>query len=240
MTPVRHSIVALLLAVSLPLLTYAQSSTTGSSKVGEVVYFEGSVEVKTTEGTWKTAKIGQPLRRSQQIRTGSAASAEVKWQNGTKSTIGPQATQEVGGLYDKVASQSAQNSDGIVGKFVDLFQGTSTSSSNDVGGIRRASVEMDEHSGPGELYWKTFEEVSFEEAQKEFRNEKYAVAAQKFHLFLQQNADHPNAAKAKLGMGLAYLKLNNPTQARSALESVVTDHPESSLADRARKILDRM
>jgi len=122
---------------------------------------------------------------------------------------------------------------------MDLFQGQETSS-GDVGGIRRASVEMDAHSGPGELYWKTFEKVSFSEAQEQFQKGNYSRAARKFHLFLQQNPDDPKAPKAKLGMGLSYLKLNNPTQARSALKSLVSDHPDDPLSDRARKILDRM
>lgn len=235
---VRRSVIAILLPFVLPFLGYAQNGTS-SAQIGTLVYFEGSVEIKSAEGSWAEATIEQALRRNQQLRTGPAASAEIKWQNGTKSTVGPQSTQKVGVLYDAVASGSGESDDGIVSKFVDLFEGQNTSS-GDVGGIRRASVEMDAHSGPGELYWKTFEEVSFTDAQKQFQKQNYAVAARKFHLFLQQQPDHPSAPKAKLGMGLSYLKLNNPTQARSALQSLVSDHPEDPLTDRARKVLDRM
>lgn len=240
MLPVRRSLLALLLALSLPLLGHAQNSTTGSSAstVGTLVYFEGSVEVKSPDGAWTAAKIEQTLRRNHQLRTGPTATAEIKWQNGAKSTIGPQTTQKLGPFYDEIESQSGESSDGIVGKFVELFQGQGTSS-DDVGGIRRASVETDT-PGPGELYWKTFEEVSFDEAQQQFQNGNYATATRQFHLFVQQNPDHAKVPKAKLGMGLCYLKLNNPDQARSALTSLVSDHPDDPLAERARQILGRL
>ena len=239
MISVRRSLL-LLLACTLPLAAHAQNSTSGSSsaEVGTLVYFEGSFETKTDGGTWSSATIEQSLRRGQLIRTGPTASAEIEWQNGTTSTIGPQATQEVGPLYDNIASASGGDNDSIVGNFMELFEGKSSSSS-DVGGIRRASVETDT-PGPGELYWKTFEEVSFADAQTLFQEESYAKAARKFHLFLQQNPGHTKAPKARLGMGLCYLKLNNPTQARSAFEALVANHPDDPLADRARKMLDRL
>lgn len=239
MTPVRRSLLLLLLACALPLATVAQNDTSGSSNaaVGTLVYFEGSVEVKGG-GTWSSATIEQSLRRGQSLRTGPTASAEIKWQNGTTSTIGPQTTQKVGPLYDKIASAASGDGGGVVDDFVELFEGESSSSS-DVGGIRRASVETDT-PGPGELYWKTFEEVSFADAQTLFQDENYAKAARTFHLFLQQHPGHTKAPKAKLGMGLCYLKLNNPTQARSAFEALVADHPDDPLADRARKMLDRL
>ena len=238
---IRRSLLAVLVSLTLPLLGHAQSDTDGSSgtKVGKLVYFEGSVEVKASQGSWSKATIEQPLRASEVIRTGPTATAEVKWQNGTKSTIGPQTTQKIGPLYKKVAAQSGQNSDGLVGKFVELFQGKDDSN-GDVGGIRRAAVELDKTPGPGELYWKTFEEVSFADAQQQFQNKDYAKAARNFHLFLQQHPDHTQAPKAKLGMGLSYLKLNNPQQARTALESLVSAHPDDPLAERAQQVLDRL
>lgn len=240
MVSVRRSLLVLVLSLLLPLSATAQSGGDGSStaEVGTLIYFEGSVEIKGAEGVWSSATIEQTLQANQTLRTGPTATAEIKWKNGTESTIGPQTTQKIGPLYKDIASQSG-GSDGVVGKFVELFQGESESS-GDVGGIRRAAVEMDETPGPGEVYWKTFEEVSFAEAQKQFRQENYATAARKFHLFLQQHPDHTQAPKAKLGIGLSYLKLNNPSQARTALESLVSDHPDDPLAERAKQILDRM
>lgn len=240
MIPARRSLLLLLLACALPFATVAQDGASGSTnaKVGTLVYFEGSVEVKADGETWSSATIEQALRRGQMVRTGPTASAEIKWQNGTASTIGPQTTQKVGPLYDKIASASSSEGGGVVDDFVELFEGESSSSS-DVGGIRRASVETDT-PGPGELYWKTFEEVSFADAQTLFQDGNYTKAARKFHLFLQQHPEHTKAPKAKLGMGLCYLKLNNPTQARSAFETLVADHPDVPLADRARKMLDQL
>lgn len=231
---VRRCTLAVLIACALPLAGHAQETKT----VGEILYLEGSVEVRSSGNQWSSADIEQQLRRTQQVRTGSAASVEIKWQNGTKSTVGPQATKKLGPLYDQIVAQSGQESEGIVGKFMDLFQGSS-SSSNDVGGIRRASAEEDSPD-PGALYWKTFEEVDFEDAQTQLREENYSDAVRKFHLFLQQHPGHTNAAKAKLGMGIGYLQLNNPVQARSALESLVADHPDDPLVDRARTLLDRL
>lgn len=238
MIPVRYSVLALLVSLVLSLPVHAQNGN-ATAEVGTLIYFEGSVEVKAAQGAWSAATIEQSLRANQLIRTGPTATAEIKWKNGTESTIGPQTTQKLGPLYKKVAAQAGSGSDGLVGKFVELFQGESESSS-DVGGIRRASVELEETPGPGEVYWKTFEEVSFAEAQEQFQQENYGTAARKFHLFLQQHPEHTQAPKAKLGMGLSYLKLNNPQQARSALESLVSDHPDDPLAERAKQILDRM
>jgi hypothetical protein len=240
MPRIRRPLLVLLLSLCLPLGARAQAGDSSSATVGTLVYFEGSVEVKAApDGAWTSGTIEQPLRGGQSIRTGPTATAEIKWKNGTKSTLGPQTTQPVGPLYKKIASQSGDGTDGLVGKFVELFQGTSESS-NDVGGIRRAAVELEETPGPGEVYWKTFEEVSFAEAQAQFRQENYAAAARKFHLFLQQHPEHTQAPKAQLGMGLSYLKLNNPGQARTAFESLVADHPDDPLAERARQILDRL
>lgn len=236
---VRWGLLALLIAVAFPVLTHAQDDASESTQVGTLVYFEGAVEVKSPEEVWAAATIDQPLHREQQIRTGPTARAEIKWQNGTKSTIGPQSTQTVGALYEHVDAHPGQRREGIVDKFVDLFQGQA-SSSDDVGGIRRAEAEVEPQSEPGGLYWKTFEEVSFDDAQQHVQQKDYAAAARAFHLFLQQNPDHPKAPNAKLGMGLSYLKLNNPVQARSALQSLVSDYPDDPLTDRARTILDRM
>lgn len=236
MTPVRYSLLVLLFALVLPFAAPAQSA---SSQVGTLVYFEGSVEIKAENESWTEATIEQSLRASQMIRTGPQATAEIRWQNGTESTIGPQTTQKLGPLYKKVASRSGQGSEGLVDKFVELFQGQSESSS-EVGGIRRAAVETEETPGPGEVYWKTFEEVSFADAQEQFQNENYAAATRAFHLFLQQHPEHTQAPKAKLGLGLSYLKLNNPEQARSTLSSLVSDHPDTPLAERAQQILDRL
>jgi len=238
MIPVRYSVLALFVLLVLSPPVHAQSGD-ATAEVGTLVYFEGSVEVKTGQGSWSGATIEQSLRANQLLRTGPTATAEIKWKNGTESTIGPQTTQKLGPLYKKVASQSGNGSDGLVGKFVELFQGESESSS-DVGGIRRASVKLEETPGPGEVYWKTFEEVSFAEAQEQLQQENYAAAARTFHLFLQQHPEHTQAPKAKLGLGLSYLKLNNPEQARSALEALVSDHPDDPLTERAKQILDRM
>jgi hypothetical protein len=235
----RYHLLVILLFF-LPLCAHAQGNTDAStSQVGTLVYFEGSVEVKAQGGSWAAATIEQSLRGDQSLRTGPKATAEIKWQNGSTTTIGPQTTQKLGPLYETVAAQSGQGSDGLVGKFVELFEGESQSG-NEVGGVRRASVEMEETPGPGEVYWKTFDEVSFADAQQAFQEKNYAAATQNFHLFLQQHPDHPQAPKAKLGMGLSYLKLNNPEQARSALESLVADHPDDPLAERGRQILDNL
>ncbi len=240
MTSVRHSPFLLLFAL-LPLFAHAQDGPDASttSEVGTLTYFEGSVEVKTEDGSWAAGTIEQSLRGNQLIRTGPEATAEIKWQNGSTSTIGPQTTQKLGPLYEEVVSQSGQGNEGLVGKFVELFEGENQSS-DEVGGIRRAAVKTQETPGQGEVYWKTFEEVSFSDAQQEFQEENYAKAARKFHLFLQQNPDHTQAPKAKLGMGISYLKLNNPKQARSALESLVSDHPDDPLAERGQQILDNL
>ena len=133
----RRCLPVLILACAFPLAGQAQGTD-----VGQILYLEGSVEVRAPNGLWSAARIDQQLRRNQQVRTGPAASVEIKWQNGTKSTVGPQTTTKVGPLYDDIISQSSQESEGIVGRFMDLFQGSSPSS-NDVGGIRRASAEMD-------------------------------------------------------------------------------------------------
>lgn len=242
MISVRSSILVFLFSLALSISSLAQSgsSDTSTAKMGTLVYLEGSVEVKTDDDSWTAAQIEQPLRRTEMIRTGPGATVEIKWQNGTKSAIGPQSKQEIETLYDTVRSQSGQNSGGFVEEFVELFQRDDTSSENDVGGIRRASVEMEDTPGQGELYWKTLEEVSFDDAQQAFKEQNYMMAARKFHLFVQQNPDHTMAAKAKLGMGVCYLKLNNPSQARSAFESVVSDHPDDPLSDRARKMLEQL
>lgn len=237
MISLRYSSLLLLFAL-LPFASHAQSGTAPATEVGTLMYFEGSVDVKT-DGSWSAATIEQPLRSDHTLRTGPEATVEIKWKNGSETTIGPQTTQKLGPLYEKVTSQSGQGGDSMVGDFVELFQGEDESS-DEVGGVRRASVKTEDTPGPGEVYWKTFDEVSFSDAQQQFQEGNYAKAIQNFHLFLQQNPGHTQAPKAKLGMGLSYLKLNNPQQARTALETLVSDHPNDPLAERARQLLDEM
>lgn len=208
------------------------------SLLGRLVYYSGTVQVKTSETDWGGAQLEQAVRRTHTLRTGPKARAEIEWKNGTTTTVGPSSTQSVGRLYDAAREQS-KASKGLISEFMELFQGE-TSGDDDVGGIRRGEVETESHAGAGELYWKTVEPVAFADAQESFRQGDYATAVRQFHLFLQQNPDHPDADRARLGMGLSYLRLNNPTKARSAFRAIVSEHPDSPIADRARTLLEEL
>lgn len=225
-----------LLVVGIP-LGHAQPAS--NATVGTLVYFEGSVDVKPPNEAWSAATIDQALEAAHRIRTGPTATADIEWKNGTKSTLGPNSTQEVGPLFESVSERSSEASTGVVNRFVELFQGKEAEG-DEVGGIRRSNVQTDVHSGPGELYWKTIEEASFSEAQTALQDGEYQEAVRTFHLFLQQNPDHANAPKAQLGLGVSYLKLNNPAQARSALEALVSKYSDTPVADRGRTLLDRL
>jgi len=232
-----RALLTFLLLATFPLSAQAQSAT--DSAVGTLVYFEGSVDIKAPNGSWSGAEIEQSLQPKHQIRTGPAATAEIEWKNGTKSTLGPKSTQPIGPLFESASSSKTGSAASVTDRLMELFEGES-SENDDVGGIRRAAVKTDQHSGPGELHWKTFEAVSFSDAQTAFRDEKYSAAIRKFHLFLQQHPDHAMAPKAQLGLGISYLKLNNPDQARSTLDSLVSTHPDTPIADQARSLLDRL
>ena len=235
----RFTLLTLLLSCIAAAPAVAQSQSNGQERVGQLVYFEGSVDVKPPNGSWGAAEIEQPLQRNLTLRTGPRATAEISWQNGSKTTLGPGATQEIGALYEQTATQQTASTDGLVQQFMDLFR-EQTSEASEAGGVRRGPAEVPESPGPGELYWKTYATVSFNKAQNSYKLGNYATAVRQFHLFLQQNPSHTKAEMARFALGTSYLKLNNPTQAREAFQTLLDKHPDHPLADRAQTMLDRL
>jgi len=234
----RLTLIALFVCIAVAPAT-AQSQNSGQERVGQLVYFEGSVDVKPPNGSWGGAEIEQALQRNLTLRTGPRATAELSWQNGSKTTLGPSTTQKVGALYEQTATQKTASTDGLVQQFMDLFR-EQTGDASEVGGVRRGPAEVPESPGPGELYWQTYATVSFNKAQKSYELGNYATAVRQFHLFLQQSPSHSKVEMARFALGTCYLELNNPTQARTAFQTLLDKHPDHPLADRARTMLDRL
>lgn len=219
-------LLSLTVFVAVAMTGWAQDTTPSSEQlpgkaVGTLVYFEGSVEVAHSGQDWSAAKIDQFLRPTHTIRTGSNASAEIRWSDGTSTVLGPESTQSIAAL-SKRAQQEVNSSEGkgVVQKFVDLFA-EEGKRADDPGGIRRGQPS-----------------VSFTEAARTYQNEHYRKAVRKLHLFLEQNPLSPEAKKVRLALGHCYLELNNPLQAKAELEAIVQTYPDHEIADRAQTVLD--
>ena len=203
--------------------------------VATLVYFEGSVRVAGQSGDWSTARIDQSLRANQQIQTGSSARAELEWTNGETTVLGPGQTQPITALFQAQKQQASGEAQGMLQRFTEMFSDES-STQETAGGVRRSKVESDAGSGGG-LHWKRHAPVDFATAAQLYRDGKYAEAAPKLHLFLQQNPNHSKATLAQFALGHCYVELNNPVQAKATFRALIDAHPADPVSDRARELL---
>jgi len=219
----------------------AQSSSTqaqGSDRiVGTLVYFEGAVSVTGESTPWENAAIDDSLRASQKIRTSASGTAEIQWKTGQRTVLGPDVVQSVDSLFAASQKKASGASQSLLQGFRDLFTADAEGAENEAGGVRRSDAKSD-LPATGDLYWKRYETVDYEDASKAYQDENYAEAAKKLHLFLQQNPEHSKTAKARFALGHAYVELNNPVQARKTFETLVQKNSDDPLADRARKVVE--
>lgn len=230
------TIVSLLCAI-FAISGFAQSGDT--TRVGKIVYLEGRVEVGN-DASWTPARMNTPLRRNQHIRTPGDGMAEILWNNGAKTVVGPNSRQPVQTLFNGSAGKSKSETEGMFNDFKRMFSSTNDSRRAEEGGIRRSMAVVQQRQASDEIYWKEDREISYEEAVAFYEADDYARAIAAFQAFLHQKPTHEMARFAQFALGHSYVMVNNPARAAEIYEDFVTRYPSDPLKAEAEKILARL
>lgn len=211
--------------------SFAQSADTAT--VGKIVYFEGKVEVGS-EPNWLRAKINAPVKKNQFVRTGPDAMAEILWSNGTKTVMGPNSRSDVRGLLAGSSGKSKAATEGVFTNFQNAFKTGPGAKRSQEGGIRRAQKEPLTRD---EIYWKSDQEITFDDAYALYEQKDYAKAIAALQAFLMQKPNHEMAPYAQFALGHSYIMSNNDLKAKEVFTDFVNRYPTDALRSEAEKVI---
>ena len=205
--------------------------------LGILIYFEGDVKISNSD-TLKDAVINQKLSEKDVVQTGNEAAAEIRWQDGLKSYVGPNSSQNIATLHGSLNKNAKSKNQSIWSDFQNLFTSKSTENTQEEGGIRRSKAEVDEPAAPDELYWKEFKKITFEKAAEEYENENFVKSVKLFESFLDQNPNAENANYAHFALGHSYVELNNVERAQEVFKELKENFPDDPLAEKSEQFLN--
>lgn len=219
------------------LLSVFQISAQNSDEatLGKIVYYEGKVQVGHS-GEWKDVRLDGVVHKNQHIRTQSDALAEINWNNGVKTVVGPDSEISVLALMNGSSSAAKQKTEGSFTNFKQIFSNTTAQKRSQEGGIRRE--ESTERSKPAkdELYWKESEEVAFEDAFALYESGNYQEAILSLQTFLLQKPKDEMAKFAWFALCHSYLNSNNSIKAAELMDRFLMNYPDDELAPEAERI----
>lgn len=230
----KNIITALLLSL-ISLAAYSQG--TDSTAIGKIVYYEGKVELGTGN-VWVRAKINTQVKRNQNIKTSADATAEILWNNGVKSIVGPNSEQQVQKLFTASSSSPKKDTEGV-------FSGVKAKMSaevkhKEVGGIRRSEVDTIEKPEETDVYWKEDKEIAFEDAYSFYDKKEYNKAIAALQAFIHQKPIDPMVKYAWFALGHSYIMENNPIKAKEIFDQFVKQYPSDPLKAEAEKVLQKL
>jgi tetratricopeptide (TPR) repeat protein len=226
-----------LCAVALAIAGAAQSADT--TRVGKIVYLEGRVELGS-DARWMPARMNAPVRRNQLIRTPGDGMAEIAWNNGSRTIVGPNSNQKIVALHTSSSGKSKAETDGMFNDFKRMFSSANESRRAEEGGIRRSMAEVQSRQAPDEIYWKEDREISYEEASALYEAGEYGKAVAALQAFLHQKPTHEMAKYAQFALGHSYVMVNNPLQAQEIFQDFISRYPADPMKPEAEKVLSRL
>lgn len=210
---------------------------TSAKALGEITYFEGRVKLSVADSnTWAPVSLHQSVYDNQSIKTSFESAVEIKWINGSKSSIGARTQQNIASLYGNSSKNVKSKTESIWGNFLALFSEKS-SESQEEGGIRRSQVLVEDTS---EDDFSFEEEMTFEKCSKLYETKSYLKAVNAFTKFLSQQPNHPKAPFALFAKGHCYIEMNNLEKARETYQDFIVKYPNHSLAKSANDILQKL
>jgi len=213
----------------------AQGSDTTS--IGKVVYYEGKVELGAGN-VWMRAKINTQVKRNQSIKTSSDATAEIVWNNGIKSIVGPNSEQQVQKLFAASSNSPKKDTEGV---FSNVKAKMATEVKHkEVGGIRRSEVDTIEKPEETDVYWKEDKEIVFEDAYSFYDKKEYNRAIAALQAFIHQKPLDPMVKYAWFALGHSYIMENNPIKAKEIFDKFVVQYPSDPLKAEADKVLQKL
>lgn len=224
----KHTLICLF--VILGFQAFAQSDT---ATVGKIKYYEGKVELGK-DPNWTRAKINTAVKRNQFIKTGAETMAEITWNNGTKSVVGPNSKIEIKALFAGANGNSKSSTEGVFNEFKSVFKATPTTKRAEEGGVRRDDAQKNKRD---EIYWKQDAPITFEEAFAFYEKKDYTKAITALHSFIYQKPNDENIKFAEFALGHCYIMSNNTVKAREIFTDFIVKHPNDSLKAEAEKVL---
>lgn len=233
-----HQLLLILVLTFVGLTVHAQDSV--STKIGKVIYLEGSVKLLKDGRFWIPAKIGDEILIENKIKTGLNALVEIDWINGNKSKIAQNSELDALALYENSGKNVKAKTANLWGGFAKVFSEEATAKKQEEGGIRRNMAEVRSKPGRSELYWKETQEVSFDEASTAYTKKDYTKAAQLFDQFISQKPRDAQIPKARFALAHCYVEMNNPVKAKELLTDFIERYPDHELTEVAKKVLESL
>ncbi|MBL0316417.1 MAG: hypothetical protein IPP69_11805 [Flavobacteriales bacterium] len=219
--------------LTLFLLAMVQVCFTQNDVAGKVVYYEGKVETGK-DPNWTRVKINFPVKKNEMIKTAPDATAEIVWNNGTKTIVGPGSKLEINSLLTASSGNSKAATEGVFGEFMTVFKTGPGSKRTEEGGIRRTEVDKKEKE---ELYWKQDKPVSFAEAFGFYENKDYGKAITALQAFINQQPQDDMSKYAMFALGHSDIMSNNSVKAKEIFQNFVLLYANDPLKADAEKVL---
>jgi len=225
--------------LSVFLISTCVAQTGGASEVGKVVYYEGKVELGTSS-QWAAAKIDSPVFKDQSIRIPGDGMAEILWNSGVKSVVGPESSTPIKSLLEGSASGAKVQTKGSFDNFKSIFSSAETKKRTQEGGIRREEDSARQKPAKDEIYWKESEEVHFNDAYSLYEAGNYSKAITVLHDFIDQKPDDENIKYAFFALGHSYIMTNNTIKAKEIFERFAIKYSGDELAKEAELISSQL
>jgi TolA-binding protein len=230
----------ILLSFVLALFTFmGYAQTTDSPTVGKIEYYEGNVMIGSGS-EWSAAKINADVKGDQSIRTVGDAMAEVTWNSGVKSVIGPNSNIPVKSLLDGSTSNAKEQTQGSFNNFKRIFSEKEANNRTQEGGIRRMEAEEREKPAKDEIYWKSDKEIFFDEAYAIYESGDYVEAIKNLQGFIDQKPKDEMVRYAYFALGHSYIMTNNTVKAKEIFSRFIRQFPGEDLTAEAEKINDQL
>jgi TolA-binding protein len=232
----KHTI---LTSVCILIIAACSAQKIDSSKVGTMEYYEGKVMLGVGS-SWTKAKINADIKKHQSIRTLGDAMAEITWNNGVTSVVGPESNILVSSLLDGSTSSAKNQTKGSFDNFKRIFSDSDSDSRTQEGGIRRAEAPKRDKPARDQIYWKQDPEVHFDEAFALYESGEYKQAIKGLQTFLYQKPQDEQAKFAYFALGHCYIMSNNTVKAKSIFDRFILQYPDDPLTEEAKTIVSEL
>lgn len=230
------------LLISCTLVLFAlcgMAQTVDSSQVGKIVYYEGVVELGVGS-SWRKAKINAVVKKHQAIRTVGDGIAEITWNNGVKSFVGPNSNLSVKALMNGSSSNAKAQTEGSFNNFKSIFTTSDAKKRSQEGGIRRSETEVRSKPAKDEIYWKEDAEVFFNDGYELYEAGKYSAAITRIEAFISQKPQDEMIQYAYFVLGHSYILSNNTVKAKEIFDRFLIEFPNNELKSEAEKVLAQL
>ena len=231
---------AIIFSIFISLVSLSSFSQTADlTQVGKVLYYEGKVELGD-QSQWQNAKIDSPVLRNQSIRIPGDGMAEILWNSGVKTVVGPESSMSIKSLLDGSSSSAKSETKGSFDNFKSIFSSTDAKKRTQEGGIRRDEEKTRIKPAKDEIYWKESEEMLFEDAYAVYESGDYNQAIVKLHTFINQKPEDEMVKFAYFALGHSYILTNNTIKAKEIFDKFILKYPGDELTVEAENVVSQL